>query len=66
MKIAGIGMAFAIILDASIVRMLLVPALVTLMGPANWWMPRFARRRERAVAPAEPEAVETPATVAEP
>ena len=66
MKIAGIGMAFAIILDASIVRMLLVPALVTLMGPANWWMPRFARRRERAVPPAEPEAVETPATVAEP
>jgi uncharacterized membrane protein YdfJ with MMPL/SSD domain len=66
MKIAGIGMAFAIILDASVVRMLLVPALVTLMGPANWWMPsRFARprmlARQRDNAPIEPEGAETPA-----
>jgi trehalose monomycolate/heme transporter len=66
MKIAGFGMAFAIILDASVVRMLLVPALVTLMGPANWWMPgRFARRRmlarQRHNASIEPEGAETPA-----
>jgi RND superfamily putative drug exporter len=39
MKIAGIGMALAIVLDATVIRMLLVPALVTLIGPANWWMP---------------------------
>ena len=45
MKIAGFGMAFAIVLDATIVRMLLVPALVTLMGPANWWVPARWRRR---------------------
>jgi uncharacterized membrane protein YdfJ with MMPL/SSD domain len=71
MKIAGIGMAFAIILDASIVRMLLVPALVTLMGPANWWMPwRFARRRmlarARDSAPVEPGGVDTPAALLDP
>ena len=60
MKIAGIGMALAIVLDATVVRMLLVPALVTLMGPANWWMPgdpsrrrTFARQRDNT--PAKPE-----------
>jgi RND superfamily putative drug exporter len=75
MKIAGVGMAFAIILDATIVRMLLVPALVTLMGPANWWMPRFARRRQRAphgrhrraedAVATEPEHVDIPAAVSD-
>lgn len=65
MKIAGVGMAFAIILDASVVRMLLVPALVTLMGPANWWMPRFARRRQAEIEPVEPEIADTPATVSD-
>lgn len=39
MKVAGVGMAFAILIDATLVRMLLVPALVKLMGNANWWSP---------------------------
>jgi RND superfamily putative drug exporter len=65
MKIAGIGMAFAIILDASIVRMLLVPALVTLMGAANWWMPRFARRRHADAAIPGPVPAESPAAVSD-
>ncbi|MFI9505277.1 MMPL family transporter [Nocardia sp. NPDC052566] len=39
MKIAGFGMAVAIVLDATVVRMLLVPAVVVLMGRANWWFP---------------------------
>ncbi len=65
MKIAGVGMAFAIVLDASVVRMLLVPALVTLMGPANWWMPRFARRRRAHVGSAEPDVVATPTIVSD-
>jgi RND superfamily putative drug exporter len=65
MKIAGIGMAFAIVLDASIVRMLLVPALVTLMGPANWWLPRFAQHRHADVATPGPVALESPAAVSE-
>ncbi|RDI58944.1 MMPL family transporter [Nocardia pseudobrasiliensis] len=52
MKIAGVGMAVAIAIDATVVRMLLVPALVELMGEANWWFPRipyFVRRRGSAV-----------------
>ncbi|MEV0358073.1 MMPL family transporter [Nocardia sp. NPDC050697] len=38
-KVAALGMALAILIDATVVRMLLVPALVTLMGAANWWSP---------------------------
>jgi RND superfamily putative drug exporter len=35
----GIGLAVAVILDATVVRCLLVPALMILVGKANWWMP---------------------------
>ncbi|MFD3706627.1 MMPL family transporter [Nocardia sp. NPDC058658] len=42
-KVAALGMAIAIVIDATIVRMLLVPAIVKLMGNANWWTP--LRRR---------------------
>jgi uncharacterized membrane protein YdfJ with MMPL/SSD domain len=39
MRFLGLGMIIALIIDATLVRMLLVPALVELMGRANWWMP---------------------------
>lgn len=39
-KMFGIGLATAIFIDATIVRMLLLPALMELLGPANWWLPR--------------------------
>ncbi|MDP9240545.1 MAG: MMPL family transporter [Actinomycetota bacterium] len=39
LKVIGIGMAAAIFIDATIVRMLLVPAVMHLLGAANWWMP---------------------------
>ena len=38
-KQLGFGIAFAILLDATVVRGLLVPALMRLMGAANWWAP---------------------------
>ncbi len=44
LKVIGIGMAAAIFIDATIVRMLLVPAVMHLLGPANWWMPRSLSR----------------------
>jgi putative drug exporter of the RND superfamily len=40
----GIGLAVAVILDATIVRCLLVPALMVKMGNANWYMPRWLGR----------------------
>ncbi|MEU6859415.1 MMPL family transporter [Glycomyces sp. NPDC046736] len=39
MKMLGLGMAIAIFLDATVVRMLLVPATMRLLGRANWWVP---------------------------
>ena len=42
-KELAIGLAAGIILDATIIRALLVPALMRLLGPANWWMPRWTR-----------------------
>ncbi len=40
----GVGLAVAVILDATVVRCLLVPALMLLMGKVNWWMPRWMDR----------------------
>ena len=40
----GIGLAVAVILDATVVRCLLVPAIMLLMGNINWWMPRWLDR----------------------
>ncbi|NBR93506.1 MAG: MMPL family transporter [Actinobacteria bacterium] len=43
-KILGLGVAFAILLDATIVRALLVPALMRMFGRANWWAPKALKR----------------------
>jgi putative drug exporter of the RND superfamily len=40
-KMLGLGMATAIFVDATVVRMVLVPATMTLLGRANWWQPRW-------------------------
>jgi RND superfamily putative drug exporter len=40
----GIGLAMAIAIDATLVRCLLVPAVMTLLGKASWWMPRRMER----------------------
>ena len=42
-KPLAIGIAAGIVIDATIIRALLVPALMRLMGDANWWMPRRPR-----------------------
>ncbi len=43
-KMLGLGLATAIFVDATIVRLVLVPATMKLMGDANWWMPRWLDR----------------------
>ena len=43
-KLFGIGLAVAVLLDATIVRMLLVPATMELLGDRNWWLPRWLDR----------------------
>lgn len=42
-KEVGVGLAFAVFLDATVVRMLLVPATMTLLGQWNWWAPKALR-----------------------
>jgi putative drug exporter of the RND superfamily len=43
-KLIGAGLASAIALDATIVRLLLVPAAMELLGDKNWWLPRWLDR----------------------
>ena len=40
-KMLAIGMAFAVLIDASLVRMILVPSIMSLLGEHAWWMPRW-------------------------
>ncbi|MFH1103739.1 MAG: MMPL family transporter, partial [Actinomycetota bacterium] len=44
MKMFGIGMMLAVLVDAFVVRATLVPAFMRLAGEANWWAPRFLKR----------------------
>jgi putative drug exporter of the RND superfamily len=62
-KMLAIGMAFAVLIDASLVRMILVPSIMTLLGPHAWWMPRWLEPvvphltlEGSAAAPPEPAA----------
>ena len=56
-KQIGLGLAVAVLIDATVVRLVLVPALMEMLGRANWWLPgRFHRNDPRdqpgATAPA--------------
>jgi putative drug exporter of the RND superfamily len=55
----AIGLAAGIIFDATVIRALLVPALMRLLGDANWWMPNWTRS---ALFIREPERLSKPAT----
>ncbi|MCU0307678.1 MAG: MMPL family transporter [Thermoleophilia bacterium] len=54
-KMLGLGLATAVLVDATVVRLVLVPATMVLLGDANWWLPRpvarlIDRRRARRAA----------------
>jgi putative drug exporter of the RND superfamily len=44
LKLLGIGLASAVFLDATLIRMVLVPAVMQLLGKANWWIPSWLER----------------------
>ena len=46
-KQVGLGLVVAVAVDATIVRLMLVPAVMSLLGEANWWAPRWLRRLHR-------------------
>ncbi|WP_327008610.1 MMPL family transporter [Dactylosporangium sp. NBC_01737] len=43
-KMTGVGMAAAVLIDATLVRLVLVPATMSLLGKANWWLPAWLDR----------------------
>ena len=51
----GVGLAVAILVDATIVRSLLLPSIMKLLGDWNWYMPRFLRWIPRITIEGEPE-----------
>jgi RND superfamily putative drug exporter len=55
----GIGLAAGVLIDATLIRAVLVPSLITLFGKWNWWMPHWVRRALFLRGPA-PEAVAEP------
>ena len=59
-KILGLGLAVAVAIDATIVRMLLVPATMKLLGAKNWWIPNWLDRILPNLV-VEPEDTETTA-----
>jgi trehalose monomycolate/heme transporter len=64
-KLLGVGMIVALVIDATLVRMLLVPAVMRLLGTANWWAPAPLRRLYARCGIREDDEA-APAAVAEP
>jgi RND superfamily putative drug exporter len=48
-KLFGVGLALAVLLDVTLVRMILVPAAMSLLGDRAWWLPTWLERRLPAV-----------------
>jgi RND superfamily putative drug exporter len=44
LDVFGLGLAVAVLVDATVVRMVLVPAVMQLLGSAHWWLPRWLGR----------------------
>jgi RND superfamily putative drug exporter len=66
LKEVGVGVAAAVLIDAFVVRALLVPSLMALLGRANWWAPAPLRKLHERLAPAEPRPPEVLAGVGRP
>jgi putative drug exporter of the RND superfamily len=69
LDVFGLGLAVAVLIDATLVRMVLVPSVMQVLGRANWWMPAWLDRVvptlgvEVEVAPPKPVPEEAPAGV---
>ncbi len=62
-KMLGLGMAVAVFIDASIVRMMLVPATMEIAGRWNWWIPRWLDRVLPHISVDAPDPDDPPATL---
>lgn len=59
LKEMGVGLAVAVLLDATVVRALLLPATMKLLGPRNWYLPRWLRWLPQTT-PSEPPPARQP------
>ena len=55
LKVIGVGMATAIFIDATVIRMMLVPAVMHLLGAKNWWLPAWLDRLPELHVEGHPE-----------
>jgi RND superfamily putative drug exporter len=65
-KMFGIGLAVAVLIDATIVRIVLVPSTMVLLGDANWWLPGWLDRilpKMSLESAEDPESSEEPVPV---
>jgi uncharacterized membrane protein YdfJ with MMPL/SSD domain len=60
-KQVGLGLAIAVLIDASLVRLVLVPAVMELLGQANWWLPRPLARILPGAPAGHSDGIEPPA-----
>jgi RND superfamily putative drug exporter len=65
-KLFGIGLAMAVVVDATIIRALLVPAFMRLAGDANWWAPRWLRTVQQHIDLGEHDVVDLDERAPEP
>jgi RND superfamily putative drug exporter len=57
LKLIGFGLAFAVFIDATVVRLVLVPATMELLGDSNWWFPKALEWLPRVQVEGEPDVV---------
>ena len=62
LKLIGFGLAFAVFIDATLVRLVLVPATMELLGDRNWWFPKWLEWLPRVHIEGEPSLVDIPET----
>jgi len=55
LKLMGLGLAIAVLIDATIIRSVLLPASMTLLGDWNWWMPRWLDWIPRVTIEGDPD-----------
>jgi RND superfamily putative drug exporter len=60
LKEMGVGLAVAVLLDATVVRAILLPATMKLLGPRNWYLPRWLGRLLRPSRPVPPPVAPPP------
>ncbi len=53
LNVFGLGLAFAVFIDATVVRMVLVPSIMQLLGNANWWLPGFLHQARPEIHPVD-------------